>query len=55
MYQLQIGGHAIKKEGENEYRGTTSSLCYPFHIVTLLGAVGRSVYLFNRSEFYGGN
>lgn len=55
MYQLQIGGHVIMEEGENGYRGTTSSHCYTFHIVTHLGEVSRSVYLFNRSEFCGGN
>ena len=43
------------EEGENGYRGTTSSHCYTFHIVTHLGEVSRSVYLFNRSEFCGGN
>lgn len=40
MYQLQIGDHIIMKEGENEYRGITSSLCHTFHTITLLGAVG---------------
>lgn len=32
MYQLQIGGHIIMEEGENGYRGTTSSqlLYFPY-------------------------
>lgn len=47
IYRLEI--HIVVKEGENEYWGQLA-VSDMFHIVALLGVMGRSFYLFNRSE-----